>query len=109
MNNKGLKTIATIAGLLVIIAGVVAGVVETRDRSLTNRETLHETRLKLDEHCVEHEGKVKVLERDVDSIAKTLEKHAARQEQQFDEIQKSLHAIDKKQTALTQKIENFTE
>jgi len=109
MNNKGLKTIATIAGLLVLIAGVVAGVVETRDRSLTNRDNLHQTRTKLDLHTSEYEGKVRVLERDVDALAKSLERSSERQEEQFDEIQKSLHKIDKEQTALTQKIENLTE
>lgn len=82
--GKGIKMAATIAGLLLLVGGVIAGVMDTKVR-------------------------VNVLEQDVDKVESVLEKHVDKQGAALEKIQEGIHQIDKKQNRLDYQIQDIIE
>ena len=82
--GRPLKLIATIAGLLVLVSGLIAGVMDTKVR-------------------------VNVLERDVGKVEGSLERHMEKASGALDRIQEGIHTIDKKQNRLDYQIQDIIE
>ena len=103
--QKFFKLAGTIAGLLVIMSAVVAGVIETRVKVNYVQEDVQTLEVEVGKHIHEHEGKVKVLERRTDD----LEKDADRQGKVLDDIKDALGDLHTEQKVQGQYIKSFIE
>lgn len=82
--GKGIKLAATIAGLLLLVGGVIAGVMDTKVR-------------------------VNVLERDTIKLENVLDRHVEKAARSLEKIQEGVHKIDKEQTAQGQRLRDIIE
>lgn len=103
--QKTVKMVSTVAGLLVIMSAVVAGVIETRVKVTYVQGDVKTLERAVGSHIHEHEGKVKVLERRTDD----LEKDTDRQGQVLDDIKDTLSDLRTEQKVQGQYLKNFIE